>query len=187
MGLTLPRNGFRFVNLEKWCQNKNQHTQYTMCANFQSKWTTLKFLAQNFPKMDLRLEIEKINVGIKIKILKILCVPIFSQYGKLWLFRPKFAQKWISGSEFQNSKSGYRISTSNIQWVLIFRKNGQFLGLNLGKLLNYVLYFGSNNVEGIAESWVEAEMSWVQLGTAGWRLKWAGWRWMELGGGGCMV
>ena len=54
-----------------------------MRANFQSKVTTLKFLAQNFPKMDLGLEIEKINVGIKIKILKILCVPIFSQYGKL--------------------------------------------------------------------------------------------------------
>ena len=158
-----------------------------MRANFQSKWITLKFLAQNFPQMYLRLEIEKINVGIKIKILEILCVPIFSQYGKLWLFRTKFAHKWISGSEFQKSKSGYRISISNIQWVLIFRKNGQFLALNLGKLLNYMLYFGSNNVEGIAESWVKAEMGWVQLGAAGWRLKWAGWRWMELGGGGCTV
>ena len=39
----------------------------------------------------------------------------------------------------------------------------QILG-NLGKLPNYVRYFGSNNVEGVAESWVEAEMSWVEVG-----------------------
>ena len=44
-----------------------------------------------------------------------------------------------------------------------------FYGLNLGKLSNYLQYFGSNNVEGVAESWVEAEMSWVVLGGAGWR------------------
>ena len=43
-------------------------------------------------------------------------------------------------------------------------ENFKFFGLNLGKLPNYVRYFGSNNVEGVAESWVEAEMSWVELG-----------------------
>ena len=48
-------------------------------------------------------------------------------------------------------------------------------------------YFGSNIVEGVAESWVEAEMSCVEVGGAGWRLKWSGWRWMELGGGECRV
>ena len=45
-------------------------------------------------------------------------------------------------------------------------------------------YFGSNIVEGVAESWLEAEMSWVEVDGAGWRLKWVGWRWMELGGAG---
>ena len=30
-----------------------------MCANFQTKWTTLKSLAQVCPEMDLGLEIEK--------------------------------------------------------------------------------------------------------------------------------
>ena len=34
-----------------------------------------------------------------------------------------------------------------------------FFGLNLGKLPNYVQYFGSNIVEAVAEGWVEAEMS----------------------------
>ena len=58
--------------------------------------------------------------------------------------------------------------------------NFKFLGLNVGKLPNEVRYFGSNNVEGVAESWVKAEMSWVEVDGAGWR-------WMEQGGGGCTV
>ena len=42
-----------------------------------------------------------------------------------------------------------------------------FFGLNLGKLPNYVQYFGSNIVEGVAESWMEVEMSWVEVDGAG--------------------
>ena len=30
-------------------------------------------------------------------------------------------------------------------------------------------YFGSNIVEGVEESLVEAEMSWVEMGGGGWR------------------
>ena len=52
-------------------------------------------------------------------------------------------------------------------------KNVAFFGLNLAKLPNYVRYFGSNIFEGVAESWVEAEMSWVEVDGA----------W----GGGCTV
>ena len=44
-----------------------------------------------------------------------------------------------------------------------------FFDLNLGKLLNYVQHFGSNIVEGVAENWVEVEMSWVEVNGAGWR------------------
>ena len=35
-------------------------------------------------------------------------------------------------------------------------------------------YFGSNIVEGVAESWVEAEMSWVEVDGGGWS-------WVEVG------
>ena len=58
-------------------------------------------------------------------------------------------------------------------------KTGNFesFGLNLGKLPNYVRYFGSNNVESVAENWVEAEMCWVEVNGAGWR-------WVEMDGGG---
>ena len=40
----------------------------------------------------------------------------------------------------------------------IFNQNEKVLifGLNLGKLPNYVQHFDSHNVEGVAESWVEA-------------------------------
>ena len=47
--------------------------------------------------------------------------------------------------------------------------NFDFFSLNLGKLPNYVRYFGSYKNEGVSENWAEAE--------------WASWRWMELGGG----
>ena len=49
-----------------------------------------------------------------------------------------------------------------------------------GKLPNYMQYFGSNDVDGVAESWVKVEMSWVEVDGAEWR-------WVELGGGGCTV
>ena len=54
-------------------------------------------------------------------------------------------------------------------YVLVKMDNFEFFSLNLGKLLNYVRYFGSENVEGVAESWLEAEMSLVEVGGARWR------------------
>ena len=42
-----------------------------------------------------------------------------------------------------------------------------FFDLNLGKLPNYVQYFGSNIVKVVAESWVEVEMSWVEVDGGG--------------------
>ena len=64
-------------------KNKNQHPQYTMCANFQSKWTTLNFTAQICPKKDLGFETGKSNVGIRINVVETFCLPIFSQTGQL--------------------------------------------------------------------------------------------------------
>ena len=45
--------------------------------------------------------------------------------------------------------------------------NFEFFGLNLGKYPNYVRYFGSNSVEGVAESSVQADISWVEVSEAG--------------------
>ena len=58
--------------------------------------------------------------------------------------------------------------------------NFEFFGLNLGKLPHYVRYFGSNIVEGVEESWVEAEMSWVEV-VGGWNDLGGGeWSWVEM-------
>ena len=96
------------------------------------------------------------------------CVPIFNQNRQLSIFGPKFAQKWIFGSKFQKSKSGFRINISNIPCVLIFSQNEQLLifwpKFREIAQLRAVQYFGSNIVEGVAENWVEAEMSWVEVG-----------------------
>ena len=65
--------------------------------------------------------------------------------------------------------------------------NFNFFGLNFGKLPNYARYFGSYNVEGVAESCVEAEMSWVEVKMSWVEMDGAGWRWMEVDGGECTV
>ena len=95
-----PKNGFRVGNSENYCWNKNQHPRYTMCAKFQSKWTTLNFSAQICSKKDLELETEKSNAGIRIKIDETLCVPIFSQTGNFDFFGPNFP------------KNGFRVGNS---------------------------------------------------------------------------
>ena len=73
------------------------------------------------------------------------------------------------GSEFQKSKSGFGMNTSNIPCVPIFIQNGYFLTFwpKFGELPNYVQYFGSNFVESVAKSRGKAEMSWVEVGEAG--------------------
>ena len=67
-------------------------------------------------------------------------------------------------------------------YVPIFSQNGQLLIFcpKFGEIAQLRAIFGSNIVEGVAEGWVEAEMSWVEVDGVGWR-------WMELGEGGCGV
>ena len=60
----------------------------------------------------------------------------------------------------------------------------KFFRLNLEKLPNYVRYFGSNNVEGVAEDWVEVQISWLEKG-GGWNEPGGvAWKWVEVGGDG---
>ena len=53
----------------------------------------------------------------------------------------------------------------------ILSQNGQLLIFRpkFGEIAQYVQYFGLNIVEGVAESWVEVEMSWVEVDGGGWR------------------
>ena len=186
----------------------NLHFQNTMCANFQFKRTTLTFLAQICPNRKLRFEIQKTNVGIRISMLEIPCVPIFRQNGHLWLFGPKFAQKWILGSKFQKSKSGFGISVLEILCAPVFRKNGQLwifgpkfaqkwilgseyqkskagFGINTFKI-SYVRIFSQYGQ--LLSFWPKfgeiTQLRAIFCFKCCWGCCRAGWRWMELGGGG---
>ena len=99
---TLPKNGFRVGNSENYCRNENRHPRYTMCVNFQSKWTNFNFSAQICPEKDLGLETERSNVGIRVNIVETLCVPIISQTGQPWVFDPNFHK---NGFRFCNSEN----------------------------------------------------------------------------------
>ena len=65
-------------------------------------------------------------------------------------------------------------------------ENFEFFDLYLGKLPNYVRYFGSYNVEGVQRGGWRLKLGgwslviWVEVNGAGWRC-------MNLDGGGCTV
>ena len=136
---------------------QNQLLQDIMCANFEVKRTNFTFQTKFAPKRFLESEFRSSKPGFGISTSNIPWLPIFRQNGQLWIFGQNWPKK-ILGLEFRNSKPGFGISTSNIPWVAIFRQNGQLWisGLNLGKLPNFVRYFGYYNVEDVAETWVEA-------------------------------
>ena len=154
----------------------NQHPRDIICANFQLKPTTLTLLAQMCQKRKLGFEIQKTNAGIRISILEIPCVPIFRQNGQLWVFGPKFAQKWILRSEFQKSKSRFGVSTSKIPWVPIFSQNEQLLisRPKYGEIAQLRAIFWFKYCWGCCR---KLGGGWNELGGGGWS-------WVEVGGGG---
>ena len=83
-------------------------------------------------------------------------------------FDPNLPKNGFWGQNFQNLGADSRSVPPRdyvCQFSVFFKfSNFQFFGLNLGKLPNYMLYFGSNAVEGVADSCVVAEMSWVEVG-----------------------
>ena len=79
--LFVPKTGLR-LEIQKTNVNKNHHPRDSICASFQAKWTTSTFLAKICQEMDLGLDTQKINVGIRISILEILRVSIFRQNGQ---------------------------------------------------------------------------------------------------------
>ena len=66
-----------------------------MCTNFQVKQTTLTFLAQICPKIDLWSEIQKTTVRININVVKMPCMPIFRKKDNFDFFGPNLSKKEI--------------------------------------------------------------------------------------------
>ena len=88
-------------------------------------------------------------------------------------FSDKFAQKWILGSEFQKSKSGFGINTSNIPCVPIFSQNGQLLIFQpkFGEIAQLRAIFWFEYCWGCCR---ELGGGWNKLGGGGWS-------WVEVG------
>ena len=59
-------------------EQESASSRYHLCQ-FLVKTDNVDFFGPNLPKKELVFEIQKTNVGIKISILEILCVPIFRQ------------------------------------------------------------------------------------------------------------
>ena len=81
-------------------------------------------------------------------------------------FHPNLPKNEFWSRNFKNLSADLR-SALPINHVCVFSvkmDNFEFFGLNMGKLPNYVRYFGFNNAEGVAVSWVEANMSCVEVG-----------------------
>ena len=79
---------------------------------------------------------------------------------------PNLPKYLILGSEFQKFKSRFGISTTKIPSVPIFCKKEQLwiFRPNLGKLPNYVWYFGFNKGEGELRVLQSAWWRWIELG-----------------------
>ena len=92
-------------------------------------------------------------------------------------FGPKLPKNGFCGSNFKNLSPDPESAPPryHLRQFSVKTDNFKFFRLNLGKLTNYMRYFGSNNDEGVAESWLEgaaeswleAEMNWVEVDEAG--------------------
>ena len=106
--------------------NKNQHPWYTMCANFDPKWTTLNFSAEICPKKDLGLETEKSKKNRKENQLR--RDTLYANFHSNWTtlsFLVQISSKMDLGFEIQKTNVGASISNLEIKCVLIFRQNEQ--------------------------------------------------------------
>ena len=84
------------------------------------KTKNFDFFSPNLAKNGFRFCNSENYVRIRISIVKMPCMLIFRENEQPWLFRPKFAQKWVLGSKFQNSKSGFGIYILKIPCAPIF-------------------------------------------------------------------
>ena len=75
--------------------------QDALCTNFQLKRTTLTFLAQICRKRKLGFEIQKTNVGIRISIFKIPCIPS-DRMDNLEVLGPNLRKNGFWGQNLKN-------------------------------------------------------------------------------------
>ena len=86
--------------------------------------------------------------------------------GNFHFFGPNLPKNGFWAQNFKNLSVDLESAPSRYHMYQFSGKtdNLEFFHLNFGKLPNYIWYFGSNNVEGVAKNSIEAEMSWVKVG-----------------------
>ena len=80
-------------------------------------------------------------------------------------FSPNLPKNKFWGDNFKNLSPDLESSHPryHVYQFSVKTNNFEIFGPYFGKLSNYLQYFGYNNIEGVAESWMEAEMSWVDM------------------------
>ena len=139
-----------------------------MRANFQEKRTTLTFSTKICPIMGFGVGISKIKVRIQNPHTWDTICTIFQTKQTTLNFRAQ-----ILGLEFQKSKVGFGINTSNIPCVPIFSQNGQLLIFwpKFGEIAQLRAIFWFKYCWGCCR---ELSGGWNELGGGGWS-------WVEVG------
>ena len=96
-------------------------------------------------KINFGLEIQKTNGRIKISILEIPSVLNFWPNG-CFRFSAQVCPKTDFYRDLESAPPRYHKCQFSVK-----TNNVEFFGLNLGKMPNFMRYFGSDNVEGVAE------------------------------------
>ena len=137
MARTCPKTDFGAIISKIQLRNWNQLFQDTMCAYFQAKLASLTLL--------------------RVNILEKPCVTMTDKRETLHFFGPSLPKNEFWGLNFKSLSQDLESAPPiyHVYRVSVKTDKFEFFGLNLGKLPNYVRYFGSNNIEGVAESWVE--------------------------------
>ena len=91
-------------------------------CQFSGETNSFHFFSSNLRKIDLGLKIRKINNGIGISILEILCTNVQAKKTTLTQILPKMSLRF----EIRKTNVGIRISILEILCVPIFRQNEQF-------------------------------------------------------------
>ena len=78
---------------------------------------------------------------------------------------PNLRKNGSSGRNFNNLSPNSKSASARYHECQFSFKtdNFEFFRVNLGKLPNYMQYFDFNNIEGVADSWVEVEKSWGEV------------------------
>ena len=97
---------------------------------------------------------------VGISIIKIDNFDFFSKTDNFDFFSPNLPKSGLWGRNFKNLSADLESAAPRYHVCQCSGKtdNIEFFHLNLGKLPNYMLYFGSNNVEGVVKNSVDVEM-----------------------------